>query len=78
MHGRYVEEEMDPYQELELAEEFYIRTMELGRDIPKDEMSQDMYQASLDEARCVLDEARKKVAELEAQQTDQTLECERL
>ncbi len=78
MHNRYNspdnEEYLDPYQELALAEEFYTRTLELGRTIPKDEMSQDMYMASLDEAKCVLKEAKQKVAAYEADIVEQNLD----
>ena len=70
-------EKMDPYQQLVMAEEYYSRTLEIGRSIPKDEASQDMYMASLDEARCVLNDAKKYVAEYEAELADQETEYER-
>ena len=77
MHYRYVEpdkeELLDPYQELALAEEFYTRALELGRSIPKDEMSQDIYMASLDEAKCALKEAQQRVAFYEAEVAEHDL-----
>lgn len=78
MHNRYTEpdneEYLDPYQELAMAEEFYTRTLELGRSIPKDEMSQDMYMASLDEAKCTLKEAQQRVAAYESEIVEHDLD----
>lgn len=66
MNKSYKKENLDPYQELARAEEFYASTIKIGQSIPKDEASQDMYEAKLDEAKCTLIEARKIVAEYES------------
>lgn len=73
MYDRYAKE-LDPYQELALAEEFYTRTLEMGRNVPKDEMSQDLYQASLDEAKFALKEAKDKIARLQIQEAENIME----
>lgn len=65
----------EAYRELEISEEFYSQTIDIGLSMPKDEQSQDQYMAMLDEAKSAVKEARDKIAYLEKERDSYLQEC---